>query len=110
MAKFVKGGVGDEPFPFSNLSQSKRRPAIVITALEGNDAILCQITSKDIKDTYAISLDDTDFASGGLRQPSNIRPNRLFTADNHIILYRAGSIKKEELLQVVEKVVDIIKE
>jgi mRNA interferase MazF len=110
MAKFVKGDVVVVPFPFSNLSQSKRRPAIVITALEGNDAILCQITSKDIKDAYAISLDDTDFASGGLRQPSNIRPNRLFTADNHIILYRAGSIKKEKLLQVVEKVVDIIKE
>ena len=109
MAKFVKGDIVVVPFPFSDLSQSKRRPALVLAALEGNDAILCQVTSKTIKDTYAIPINDTDFASGSLRQPGNIRPNRLFTADNHIILYRAGSIKKEKLLQVVRRVIDIIK-
>lgn len=109
MAKFVKGDVVVIPFPFSDLSQSKRRPALVIAPLEGNDAILCQITSKTIKDSYAISIDDTDFASGSLRQPGNIRPNRLFTADSNIILYRVGSIKKEKLTQVVERVIEIIK-
>jgi mRNA interferase MazF len=109
VAKFVKGDVVVVPFPFSDLSQSKRRPALVIAPLEGDDAILCQITSKTIKDTYAISIDDSDFASGSLRQPGNIRPNRLFTADSHIILYRVGSIKEEKLAQVVEKVVEIIK-
>jgi mRNA interferase MazF len=67
------------------------------------------MTSKTIKDTYAIPIDDTDFTSGSLRQPGNIRPNRLFTADSHIILYRVGSIKEEKLAQVVEKVVEIIK-
>ena len=52
MAKFVKGDIVVIPFPFSDLSQSKRRPALVIARLEGNDAILCQITSKTIKDIY----------------------------------------------------------
>jgi len=109
VAKFVKGDVVVVPFPFSDLSQSKRRPALVIAVLEGNDAILCQITSKTVKDTYAISINDTDFASGSLRQPGNIRPNRLFTADSHIILYGVGSIKKEKLTPVVERIVEIIK-
>ena len=109
MAKFVKADVVVTPFPFSDLRLSKRRPALVIAPLEGNDVILCQITSKTIKDTYAISIDDADFASGSLSQPGNIRPNRLFTADSHIILYRIGSIKNDKLTQVVEKVVEIIK-
>ena len=109
MAKFVKGDVVVVPFPFSDLSQSKRRPALVIAPLEGNDAILCQITSKTIKDTYAIPIDDADFSSGSLRQPGNIRPTRLFTADSHIILYRVGTIKKEKLTQVIEKVVEVIR-
>lgn len=108
MAKFVKGDVVVVPFPFSDLIQSKRRPALVIAVLEGSDAILCQITSKTIKDTYAISINDTDFSSGSLRQPGNLRPNRLFTADSHIILYRVGSIKKEKLTKVVEKIIKII--
>jgi len=38
VAKFVKGDVVVVPFPFSNLSQSKRRPALVIASIEGNDA------------------------------------------------------------------------
>lgn len=109
MARFVKGDVVVIPFPFSDLSQSKRRPALVIASLQGDDAILCQLTSKAISDAYAISLDDTDFASGGLKQPGNIRPNRLFTADTHIILYRVGSIKAEKLSQVIDKIVSILR-
>jgi mRNA interferase MazF len=109
VAKFVKGDVVVIPFPFSDLSQSKRRPALVVAPLEGNDAILCQITSKNIKDNYAISVEDTDFESGSLKQAGNIRPNRLFTADTHTILYRIGIIKKDKLNQVIEKVVEIIR-
>jgi mRNA interferase MazF len=109
LAKFVRGDIVVVPFPFSDLSQSKRRPALVVASLEGNDAILCQITSKTIKDTYSVSIDDLDFASGSLKQPGNIRPNRLFTADSHIILYRVGSLKQDKLTQVVNKLVEIIK-
>ena len=98
------------PFPFSDLSQSKRRPALVLIVLQGNDIILCQITSKSIKDNYSIPVDQNDFASGSLNQESNIRPNRLFTADNQIILYRIGNIKKIKLDQVIDKIVEIIKE
>ena len=72
MARFVKGDVVVIPFPFSDLSQSKRRPALVIAPLEGHDAILCQVTSRSVKDQYAIALDETDFVSGSLKQPSNI--------------------------------------
>jgi mRNA interferase MazF len=110
MAKFVKGDVVVIPFPFSDLSQSKRRPALVLAVLQGDDLILCQITSKSIKDNYAIPVDENDFESGSLNQESNIRPNRLFTADNHIILYRIGNIKIIKLNQVIDKVVEIIKE
>ena len=110
MAKFVKGDVVVIPFPFSDLSQSKRRPALVLAVLQGDDLILCQITSKSIKDNYAIPVDENDFESGSLHQESNIRPNRLFTADNHIILYRIRNIKTIKLNQVLDKVVEIIKE
>ena len=70
MAKFVKGEVVVVPFPFSDLTQSKRRPALVITPLEGNDVILCQITSKAIKDKYSIALEDNDFEKGSLNLKS----------------------------------------
>lgn len=109
MAKPVKGDVVVVPFPFSDLTQAKRRPALVISKLEGNDLILCQITSQSIKDSYAISLDDKDFETGSLKQPSNIRPNRIFTADSHIVLYKVGNLKTEKLNEVIEKAVEIIR-
>jgi len=46
VARFVKGDVVVVLFPFSDLSQNKRRPALVLAELEGDDLILCQITSQ----------------------------------------------------------------
>jgi mRNA interferase MazF len=109
VAKFIKGDVVVVPFPFSNLTEAKRRPALVITTLEGDDVILCQITSKNVKDDYSVSLDDNEFETGSLKQSSNIRPNRIFTADSHIILYRVGNLKAEKFAQVVDKIIEIIK-
>jgi len=108
VAKLVVGDVVVIPFPFSDLSQTKRRPALIIAVLEGDDVILCQITSQAIKDRYAIPINDDDFDTGSLRQPSNVRPNRLFTVDSHIILYGIGHLKSSSYKKVIAKAVEII--
>jgi mRNA interferase MazF len=108
MGKFVKGDVVVAPFPFSDLSNSKRRPAVVVATLTGDDVILCQITSQNVSDSYAIPLTSSDFAEGKLPRNSNIRPNRLFTAESSIILYRAGKLKSTKLKAVISKLVDIL--
>jgi mRNA interferase MazF len=46
MAKFVVSDVIIVPFPFSDLTQTKRRPALVVAGLAGEDLILCQIASQ----------------------------------------------------------------
>jgi len=93
MAKFVKGDIVIIPFPFSDLSHNKRRPSLIISVLNGDDVILCQITSQNVQDNHAIQIEDKVFKTGELKQLSNIRPNRIFTADKHIILYKAASLK-----------------
>ncbi|MBI3961868.1 MAG: type II toxin-antitoxin system PemK/MazF family toxin [Deinococcus sp.] len=108
MAKFVKGDVVVVPFPFSDLTQAKRRPALVLAELEGDDLIRCQITSRAVRDRYALELEDSDFETGSLKQKSNIRPNRLFTADTRIVLYRVGRLKMEKVGGVITKVVEIL--
>ncbi len=109
MAGSVRGDVVVVPFPFSNLTETKRRPALVLSQLEGSDLILCQITSRQIQDRYAIPLLDEDFASGGLKQPSNVRPTRIFTADRALVIYRAGILKAEKLNEVIERLVEILR-
>ncbi len=109
MGKIVKGDVIVLPFPFSDLSNSKRRPAVVIAALEGEDIILCQVTSQERFDSYSIPLAISDFKEGSLPVDSFIRPNRLFTADQKIILYKAGSLKNLKMDEVDEKIIQIIR-
>ena len=72
--------------------------------------ILRQITSQTIKDKYAILLTDDDFENGDLKQSSNIRPNRIFTADSSIVLYKVGNLKIGKLEFVIESVIKIIRE
>ena len=47
--------------------------------------------------------------AGGLKQKSQIRPNRLFTADTRIILYRTGHLKSEKVREALARVVEILK-
>ena len=109
MGRFIKGDIVVIPFPFSDLTGAKRRPALVIANLKGNDLILCQITSKNVKDEYAIIISNEDFEEGSLRQESNVRPNKIFTADESIILYKIGRLKKEKIEKIIEAIVKIIK-
>jgi mRNA interferase MazF len=92
MARFVKGDVVIVPFPFSDLSGSKNRPALVLADLPGDDIILCQITSQQNGDAFAIPLVSGDFVAGNLPIASNIRPTRIFTADKNIILRKTGAL------------------
>jgi mRNA interferase MazF len=97
MERFIKGDIVIIPFPFSDLSDSKRRPALVLANLHGNDIILCQITSQNTSDNLSISLNFEDFISGSLPVNSFIRPNRIFTADKNIIVRTVGTITSDKL-------------
>jgi len=110
MEALVKGDVVVLPFPYSDLSSSKKRPAVIIAILEGDDIMLCQITSRERFDKYAIKLKDSDFKQGKLNLNSYIRPNRIFTADKSIIMYKIGSIKDTKFQEVTEGVIKILKQ
>ena len=108
MGKFVKGDIVVINFPFSDLSGVKRRPALVLAALDGPDIILCQITSRAKADKYAVSLGKNDYASGSLAVDSLIRPNKIFSADNSLILYTACKAKTEKISEVIACIIRIM--
>ena len=108
MGKFVKGDVVILPFPFSDLSSAKRRPALVVAIASADDIILAQITSRSFDDIYAVELSDTDFSDGGLNVVNNIRPNKLFTADANIIAYKAGNLKLKKMKDVATAIINLV--
>jgi mRNA interferase MazF len=91
------------PFPQTNLQQGKRRPALVVVDLPGNDLILCQITSRAHRDAYSIPIDSADVQTGQLHLQSYIRPNRLFTVEQSVVLYAAAQLTRNKLDEVLQK-------
>jgi len=56
-----EGSVALVRFPFSDLSSSKLRPAVVLAFIGRDDWILCQVTSNPYSDPAAIRISDSDF-------------------------------------------------
>jgi len=108
MEGLVKGDVVVLSFPFTNLTATKKRPALVAANLDDDDAILCQITSKGRTDMHAIQLEKNDFEKGQLKDTSNIRSNKIFTANKEVILYKVGTIKAKKIKEVEEAVIKIL--
>ena len=73
------------PFPFSDLSGSKLRPAIVFAETGHDDWLLCQITSSPYIDSSAIRLTNDNLQKGSLSNVSFARPMKLFTANADLI-------------------------
>ena len=102
------GAVVLVPFPFSDLSQAKLWPAVVLADAGRGDWILCQITSNPYGDARAILLTDVSFAVGALRVTSYARPGKLFTAHHTLMVSHVGTLQAEPLRQIIEAVVVIL--
>jgi mRNA interferase MazF len=76
--KPVAGEVVVIPFPQTDLTAGKRRPALVLVDLPGDDLILCQITSRARSDESSVPLDAADFERGQLARPSFILSTATF--------------------------------
>lgn len=96
------------PFPFSDLSDSKIRPAVVLARANKSDWILCQITSNPYGDAQAIVIERTDFKVGMLRLQSYARPSKLFTANQKLIVAIEGNLKPEKLIEIRQAIIDIL--
>ena len=92
-------------FPFSDLSSSKLRPALVLAAAGGTDWVLCQITSNPYSDATALPLSAGSFAEGGLPRESFARPAKLFTANESIVVRQAGILTTTAHRHIVEVVI-----
>jgi mRNA interferase MazF len=96
------------PFPFSDLSQSKVRPAVCLADAGRGDWVLCQVTSRPYGDPAAAPLDAPDFASGGLLVASFARPGKLFTAHAGLMVRSVGVLKPAAFARVLSAVVAVL--
>ena len=84
-------------FPFSDLSSSKLRPALLLAGAGNQDWVCAQITSCHYADKRAVLLEIIDFVEGSLEIQSFIRPAKLFTASESLFQRQIGQISQAKL-------------
>ncbi|GBC92824.1 hypothetical protein HRbin15_01301 [bacterium HR15] len=99
MEPLTVGDVVLVPFPFSDLSQYRFRPAIIFASVPHNDWILSQVTSNPYGDPHAVQIVNEDFSTGSLKITSFARPGKISTANHQLISRRVGALKRVDILK-----------
>ncbi len=102
---YERGDVVLVPFPFTDLSQQKPRPAIVISISayqqRTEDVIVVAISSKVPvplpEGELVLSVDSAGFAQTGLRVSSVVRPGKIVTMHQGLVITRLGQISPDAL-------------
>ena len=108
MAALARGAVVLVPFPFSDLSRSKLRPAVVLADAGRGDWLLCQVTSKPYGDPKAVSIQQEDFGAGSLRLDSFARPGKLFTAHEALLRATVGRLRPAAFGRIQAAVLSVL--
>jgi mRNA interferase MazF len=89
-----KGDIVLVPFPFSDLTGNKNRPALVLIASESDVTLSFITTQLKWREENDILISPSD--QNGLKRSSLIRLSKLITLDKNLILGRLGSVSPEE--------------
>jgi mRNA interferase MazF len=101
----AKGDIMLVPFPFTDLSETKLRPAVVLWVnAKGQDVTLCFISTQAIDrvtdDEFVILPNDSEFAQTGLKSPSKVRVARIVTLERSLLQRRLGKLSSQYLQQL----------
>jgi mRNA interferase MazF len=110
MKNYYKGDIVVIEFPFSNLSESKRRPVLVLKNPKGEDVIVVQITGSSYEKNSEILLIIDDFKQGNLNRNSYIRIDKIASIEKSLIKYKVGSLKQEKFNYILEKIISFLKD
>ena len=95
-------------FPFSNLTKTKKRPALVINSLEGENSVLCQITTKRRTiQKYEISL-PKEACIGDIRFNSFIYVDMIFTLHKNLIYKKIGAVNNTKIKEIINQKVKLV--
>ncbi len=108
MTTYEQGEVILVPFPFSDLSGIKRRPALVLAVIEKRQELLCLMLTSGIAVKTTFDQQVKSWKEAGLLKPTAAKLNRLFTVSYPIVLKKLGQIESKEFKEILSKVVAIL--
>ena len=100
---FERGNLLLVPFPFSDLSATKRRPVLALTNPDGyGDFIALPVTSRPQAE-FGIPLGAADMIRGVLPAASWIRFDRIVTLNVSLVVKSVGHVSDRVLAEAVQR-------
>jgi len=104
------------PFPFTDLTTVKQRPALVLSAnwfnTSRDDCVVAAITSQipsDLQpDEYRLSA--SDLLAGGLPKPSLVRLGKLFTMSKSLLHKQLGTLPEVTMIVILKQMEQVFHE
>lgn len=109
---FNQGDIVSVNFPFTDISITKKRPALIISNKKVNntgDYLLVQITSKVKHDGLSVQINRTDYHKQGLPLKSYVRFHKIFLLNESLIIKKVTSVRKDFLSNVNAKITEVLK-
>lgn len=102
----IKGDIVLIPFPFTDLSGNKLRPAVVFFANE-LDVTVSFITSKmKWKDGYDVEIKKSN--DNALKVDSILKISKIATLDRDLVVGKLGILNKDEIHEMNEKLKELL--
>lgn len=110
MTTFDPGDVVTVPFPFTDRSQTKRRPAVVLSSrrlsAHANQYVLAMVTSAR-HEPWPFDVRIADGSSAGLRAESVVRW-KLFSLDASLITRRIGALAARDRRRLRQRLTEAL--
>jgi len=97
------------PFPFSDLSYSKKRPALVLVDIPDRDELICMMLTSTLSIDSQVDIPIKAIEKAGLPKPTVARLSRLFTLKQSLVNKRIGFMDNEEFNIIIDKLVELFK-
>ncbi len=112
---FSQGDIVLVPFPFTDLSATKQRPALVLSPERLNkarpDLVVVAVTSQvpSALSDDDVFLSDADLQSAGLPKRSIIKLGKIFTIHQGLVRRKLGRIPQSTLEEVLRKLLESLR-
>ena len=104
------------PFPFTDLTAVKKRPALVVSANWYNkryrDVVLVAVTSHVplIPDELDYRITENDFKTGKLYKASVVKLGKMFTIENSLILKKICDVHGQTMDIILDRLNNVYRE
>jgi mRNA interferase MazF len=91
------------PFPFSDLSATKRRPVLALTAPDSyGDFIALPVTSRP-QTEHGLLIASSDVVTGSLPAASWVRTNRIVTLNTSLVVKTVGRVSERSVVAAAQQ-------